>query len=158
MRKFVFVALVCATWTALARAQDDARALVAKAVAAQGGEEKLAKIRAGRSKLKGKLYSDSGEIPFTGEEVFQLPGQIKIVLTLKLKAAPQGQTLVQGIDGDKGWISIDGQAKDADADSLARMRQQLYLSRIIWLTPLLKEKEFELTTLKESKVNDRPVA
>jgi hypothetical protein len=63
---------------------------------------------------------------------------------------------VEVIDGDKGWISIHGKAAEADADGLARMKQQVYLSRVIWLTPLLKDKEFELTTLKETKVNDRP--
>jgi hypothetical protein len=154
MRKTGFIALLIVSFMGMARAQDDARAIVAKAVAAQGGEEKLAKIRAGRSKLKGTLFADGREIAFTGEEMFQLPGQVKIVLNLK--NTPAGQTVVEVIDGDKGWISINGKATEADADALARMKQQVYLSRVIWLTPLLKDKEFELTTLKETKVNDKP--
>jgi outer membrane lipoprotein-sorting protein len=153
MRRLAVVAVVLVGWTGSTRAQDDARAVVAKAVAAQGGEAKLAKIRAVRSKLKGTLYDGNREISFAGEQSFQLPSQIRIVLTLK--TTPKAQTIVQVIDGDKGWISIDGQAKEADTQSLAQMRQQLHLSRVLWLTPLLKDKDLELTMLKESKVNDR---
>src|SRR5262249_46755722 len=124
-----------------------------KAIKAQGGEEKMSKIRAGRSKLKGTLFDNGREIPFTGEEVFALPNQIKI--TLMVKTAPKGQSIVEVVDGDKGWISIDGQVKDADLDALARLKQQAYLSRVIWLTPLLNDNEYKLSMLKEIKAGDR---
>jgi outer membrane lipoprotein-sorting protein len=154
--RWLVPALLLVGLTGPARAGDDARAVLAKAVAALGGEAKLARIRAARSTLKGTLFDGNREIPFTGEITFQLPGQIKIALTLK--TAPKAKTVVEVIDGDKGWIAIDGQVSEADPASLARTNQQLYLSRVTWLVPLLKEKEFELTTLKETKVDERPAA
>jgi hypothetical protein len=128
--------------------------MIAKAVATQGGEAHLAKVRASRSKLKGTLFVDNQGIPFTGEQAFQLPGQSKIFL--KLRTTPKAQNIVQLIDGDKGCIIIDGQAKQARAATLARMHEQLYLSRLIGLTPLLKDREFELTALKETTTDGRP--
>jgi hypothetical protein len=153
MRQIAVFGLLILSFTGATQAQDDARAIVAKAIKAQGGEEKLSQVRAGRSKLEGVLYSDGREIPIAGEDVFALPGQIKIKLTVN--TTPRAMTIVEIVDGDKGWISIDGQVKEADADGLARMKQQLYLSRVIWLTPLLKDRDFELTPLKETKVADR---
>ena len=155
MRKLL-AALLLLGAVARASAGDDPRTVIAKAIAAQGGEGKLASVRAGRSTMRGTLFDGNREIAFTGEQSIQLPGQIKIALTLK--TAPKTTKIVEVIDGDKGWISIDGQVKEADASSLARARQLLYLSRITRLTPLLGEKEFELTALEESKVNDRPTA
>jgi hypothetical protein len=149
---FVILLLVGSAGTV--RAQDEARAIVAKAVEAQGGEAKLAKVRAVRSKLKGTLYAGGQEVPFNGEMVLQFPTQIKIDLTLKTK--PKNQHIVEVIDGDKGWISSDGQTQEADTAALARMKQQLYLSRVLWLAPLLKENAFELTPLKATMINDRP--
>ena len=155
MRKFL-AALLFLSAAARASAGDDPRTVIARAIAAQGGEGKLAAVRAGRSTLRGTLFDGNREFAFTSEQSFQLPGQIKIALTLK--TAPKTTKIVEVIDGDKGWISIDGQVKEADAVSLARAKQLLYLSRISRLTPLLGEKEFELTALEESKVNDRPTA
>jgi outer membrane lipoprotein-sorting protein len=149
-----FVALLLAGSAGTVCAQDDARAVVAKAVEAQGGETKLAKVRAVRSKLKGTLYVGGQEVPFTGEMFLQLPSQIKIDLTLK--TTPKNQRIIEVIDGEKGWTSTDGQTQDAETTALARMRQQLYLSRVLWLAPLLKENAFELTPLKGTTVNDRP--
>ena len=153
MRKTAFFVVSVAVFTGIAHAQDEARAVVAKAIKAQGGEERIAKIRAGRSKLKGTLYDSGREIAFTGEEVFALPNQFKT--SLVVKTTPKGQNIVEAVDGDKGWISMEGQVEDADSESLARMKQQAYLSRVIWLTPLLNDKEFKLSMLKEIKVGDR---
>jgi hypothetical protein len=151
MRWCASFALLIVCLTGPVRAQDDARAVVAKAIKAQGGEEKLSKIRAGRSKLKGTLFEGGAEFPVTGEETFALPNRIRIVLTLKTRKL----NLVEVIDGDKGWISINGQVTDASPVDLARMKQQLYLSRVIWLTPLLQDNAFELSMLKEAKAGDR---
>jgi hypothetical protein len=152
----LLAALLFVGAAARASAGDDPRAVIAKAIAAQGGESKLAAVRAGRSTLRGTLFDGNRQIAFTSEQSFQLPGQIKIALTLK--TAPKTTTIIEVINGDEGWISIDGQVKEVDSVSLARARQLLYLSRITRLTPLLRDKEFELTGSGESRINDRPAA
>jgi hypothetical protein len=153
MHKLASLALVLVSMAGIVRAQDDARAIIAKGIKAQGGEDKLAQVRAGRTKLKGTLFANGQETAFTGEEAFTRAGQIRINLTLN--AIPKAMTITEVFDGDKGWVSLNGQVTEANADGLARMRQQSYLSRVIWLTPLLKEKEFELSVLKESKAGER---
>ncbi|HMF12563.1 MAG TPA: hypothetical protein VKE94_09665 [Gemmataceae bacterium] len=155
MRRFLAALLVIGS-SGYVCAEDDARAVIAKAVTAQGGEAKLSRIRAARSTLRGTLYDGNREVPFTSEITLQLPGQIKIALSLK--TAPKAKTIVEVVDGDKGWIRIDGQVNETDPASLARTRQQLYLSRVSRLAPLLEDKDFELTTLKETKVEQRPAA
>jgi len=153
MKKMIAFAFVFVSLPGISRAQEDARAIITKAIKAQGGEEKLAKIKAGKSKFKGTLQADGAAISFTGEEMFNLPSQTKVTMTIK--TAPQNRSLVEVFDGDKGWIKVDGQVKDAGADDVARMKQQAYINRIILLAPLLKEKEFEMSTTKETKVNNR---
>jgi hypothetical protein len=141
--------LVCLTGPV--RAQDDARAIVAKAIKAQGGEEKLSKIRAGKSKLRGTYFEGGNEFPLTVEEMFALPNRIKISITMKTR----GLNILEVVDGEKGWIGINGKVTEATPAQLDRMKQQVYLNRVTWLTPLLQDKAFELSPLKEVKAGDR---
>jgi hypothetical protein len=147
-----FVALLAGS--GLGRAQEDARAIIAKAVKAHGGEEKLAKLRADRVQVKGKLYLGEMEIPFTGETLVQLPGQFKNVMNMTFMG--KNRSIVQVLNGDKGWLSIDGQMKEPDAAALNVMKETLYMDQLVRLTPLLKGQEYQLTPLKETKVQDKP--
>jgi hypothetical protein len=136
------------------RAQEDARAILSKAVTAHGGEDKLSKLRADRVKVKGTLYLGDMEIPFTGETLVQMPGQFKNVMDMKFMG--QNRKVVQVLNGDRGWVSIDGQSRDPDAAGLAQMKETLYMDQLVRLTPLLKDNAYQLTALKETKIKDRP--
>lgn len=142
------------TWTGLSGAQDDARAIVVKAVQAHGGEEKLAKVRADRAQIKGMLYISEPPIAFTGETLVQQPGQFKN--TMSFKQGGTAHTIIQALDGDKAWISVDGKISEPEAAVLRAMTEQLHVDRLLRLTALLKDKDLTLTPLEETKVNDQP--
>src|SRR5437867_3064442 len=64
-----------------ARAADEPKDIIAKAIKAEGGEDKLAKLQAGQTKSKGKIELLGG-ITFTQEVSYQMPGKFKEVLNL----------------------------------------------------------------------------
>src|SRR5205807_2708706 len=65
------VHLVCA-------GEDDARAIVNKAIQAAGGEKKLAKHNAVTMKEKGTYYGMGEGLPYTGNYSFQWPNQFRM--------------------------------------------------------------------------------
>lgn len=135
-------------------ADDESKAVLEKGIKALGGEAKLVKLRAGRSKTKGNLEINGSTIPFTGDSTMQLPDRLKIVM--QLDANGQEIRIVQVVDGDKGWINANGQTMDLPDVLLGELKESLYAAKVETLVPLLKEKGFILTSLGESKIDDRP--
>jgi hypothetical protein len=157
MRKFprlVWTAAVLFGLVGGARAQETPRAVIERAVKAHGGQERLAKIRADRVKIKGTLLVGAKEQPFTGETLVQLPSQFKTMLQLTLDG--RKLSLVQVLNGTEAWVTIDGQPQKVPESALAEMRDTLNLDRAVRLVPLLTDKSYELSALDASKVNDRP--
>src|SRR5438046_1271130 len=60
----------------------EARAVIAKALKAMGGEEQLSKFKAFSAKIKGDIYMGEAKLPFAGELVSQGAEQQKIALEL----------------------------------------------------------------------------
>jgi hypothetical protein len=140
-----------------APAQDAARAVIEQAIRAHGGEERLARNRADRVKLKGLLFvPPRGTAPFVAETVVQLPSQFKSVM--ELTSDGQKHTLVHLINGDKVTVAVDGKVDKADPAVLAEMRETALLDRAVRLVPLLRDRGYELTVTEDVKVNDRPAA
>jgi len=158
MRRIVTPVLVAGLLLGAAnrvRAQEDARAMVVRAVQAHGGEANLAKIRADLVKIKGSLTYKGEKVPFVAETLVQLPGQFKNTMTFHF---PNNEsTLVQVLNGDKAWISVNGKTQLADDKLLAELQQMMHMDRVVRLLPLLGDKNFQLTPLGESKVEDNPV-
>jgi hypothetical protein len=135
-------------------AQDAARAIIERAAQAHGGLERLGKLRADRIQVKGNIIVDGKETPFTGEVTVQLPTQFKNVLTL---TTPKGRTtIVQILNGDKVFVTLDGQPRPVEPSAIAETREKFAINRAIRLAPLLMERNYELTALGEVKVGDRP--
>jgi hypothetical protein len=152
--RFRFCLLSVFVLAAPARA-DDARTIVEKAIQAHGGAERLSRVQADRSKVRGSLYINSKAVPFSGEILVQLPTRFKSVFKIDLEN--RSMTLVQILNGADAWVSIDSQPKKADPVPHAEMRENLALARAMRLVPLLTDSSYELTSLGESKVGDRPV-
>ena len=140
-----------------APAQDDPRAIVERAVRAHGGGERLARARADRVHIRGTLLHAGKDgpvaVPFTGEVVVQLPYQFKSVLEVQLE---KKHTVVQVLNGDEAYVTRDGQPQKIAPTALAEMRAKLFLDRAVRLVPLLTEKTYELASLGEAKVGERP--
>lgn len=135
-----------------ARGDDDARAVIDRAVKAQGGETKLAAVRAVQLKIKGTIQAPEGALPFTALTSSQLPSQFRHDMvydrgTLKV-------TQVQVYDDSHVSIRVDKQILNLDADLQAALLKGRYADRLAGLT-LLKDKGFELKALGASKVEGR---
>lgn len=137
------------------RADDaaDARALVEKAVKAQGGREKLEKFAAHTLKFKGSFHGMGQAIPMTGDLITQ--GADRTKMDLEVDAGGMKVRFVIVLAGDKGWTRMGDATTEMDKDQLAEAQEQAYAGWVSNLTPL-KDKAFTLATTGEAKVNDRP--
>jgi hypothetical protein len=139
-----------------APAQEAPRAVIEKAIAAHGGQERLAAVRADRVQLRGTIQVGQAALPFTSEVTLQLPGQLKSVVTITESA--RQHTLVHLLDGDKATILLDGQPQPVPGVLAAQLRQTRQLEQALRLVPLLSDPGFTLHPLPEVKYNDRVYA
>jgi hypothetical protein len=132
----------------------DAQAILLKAIDAHGGKNKLSQVRTEITTTRGTLrIPDSGDLPFTAETYSQLPGQFKNVV----RTAFQGQTLVliQILDGDRTFASVNGIAKPIPAPVLDDMKEARFAENVLTLTPLLEDKAYKVAALKEQDIKGR---
>jgi hypothetical protein len=132
----------------------DARAVIEKAILAHGGMERLNRLQADRIKVKGSLYINEKAVPFSGEALVQLPTRLKN--TFQLTMDNKTILLVQIVNAENAWVTLDGQPQKVEPTALAEMREKLALSRAMRLVPLLVDRSYELSALGEIKVGDRP--
>lgn len=159
MRKHVLPGIVlalvvgCAGRSGVANA-DDAKAVIEKAIKALGGEDKLAQFKAGRWKGQGLLTLKGQNFPLTLETVYHLPNKYKSAMHLEV----QGKKIevIQVLEGDKGWIRGEGKTLDLEGELLKAFKEEFYSANVEMLVPLLREKGYTLSKLKEIKVNGKP--
>jgi hypothetical protein len=143
------------------RADDsiDPKAVVDKAIQALGGEANLKRYKAANSKTRGEFhikgFGGGGEVKveFTADVALQPPHQRKVVS--KFDISGMMRSTIEAINGDKGWYRERGKIHDMDAGRYKRQREELYTAWLTLVVPL-KDPAFKLTSLGESKVNDRP--
>jgi hypothetical protein len=135
-------------------AQDGARAIVEKAIRAQGGEAKVGKLRTMRIKAEGTtdLVPGHPNLPFTIEDTWQMPDRYKTEFRVQLMGKKFTQTQV--IDGDKGWIRTNGQVQDMPKEAVAEMKEQRYAEDLDRLG-FLSENGIELSALNEIKIEGK---
>ncbi len=156
MRTLTLAACGVCAWLALAapaRAQDnECRAVIARAMKAVGGEEKLAANRAHYLKGKGTIAVMGMDLEFTIEIWDQQPDKQKAVI--EINVMNMNFTITQVYNGDKGWQNIMGKTKAVDADELKEHKESTNAERVAGLVAL-KNKAYKLSSLGEVKVNDR---
>lgn len=157
LRSLVFPAAVVLIlgFLPVAGAQDNARAVVERAIAAHGGAARIDKYQAVHARAKSTIYLGNLEIPVKMETFIQLPDRFKIVMEMDV----QGQKLnmTQILTGDKGSVTINGKTDPATDVMLTQLKETQFAERAVRLTPLLRDPAFELTGLGESKFEDKPV-
>jgi hypothetical protein len=138
----------------VARADDEAdmRALIEKAIKAHGGADKLSKFKVVTSKFKGKFYGMGEGIDYSADMSVQ--GQTQMRLDLSFDAGGMKFTIVNVLNGDKGWSSINGKTDDMSKEQIAEGKEDLYFGWVAALYPLT-DKEFKLSPLGDSKVGDK---
>jgi hypothetical protein len=158
MRKVLLSWLPLAVWlggAAAVRGQDEAPALVARAIAAQGGEDRLGGGGVRVVRFKGTLCYPADGPTFTGELSSGPRGRFKSALHLEVGPARIGVT--QALDGKAGWRCLDGRTEDLKGAQLAGLQRSAYVERVLTLVPLLREPGFALAPLGEGAVDGRPV-
>jgi hypothetical protein len=136
-----------------APADDEARAIIERAVKAHGGFERLSRVRADRVRCKGVLIVNDKETPFTSETTVQPPSRFRNLFDLQ---GARKAVFVEVLNGDKVSFSIDGQPQKVDDGLATEVRETMQLNRIIRLVPLLTDKAYTLQPLGEVKVEDQP--
>src|SRR6185437_14909818 len=118
-----------------------------------GGSENLKKYQAVIAKSKGKFHGFGEAVDYTGTDSMQLPNRIR--LEVKSQFGGQDFTFIQVVNRDKGWIKIGEKTEELDKDMLAEVKEQLNAANITHLI-CLKNRDYKLSSLGESKVGDRP--
>jgi hypothetical protein len=137
-----------------AAAQDDARALLEKAIIAHGGE-RLAKARTQIRAVKGEIVSFPEAVPFTGEAQLKLPDKGRWAFELDQKGQKLPVILV--LNGDKGWRTGGGATKEMSDQEISDLREEVYINWLITLLPIL-EKKLTIAAVPDTKVNGEPAA
>jgi hypothetical protein len=135
-------------------AQEEVRAIVEKAIKAHGGAEKLDSGKASVTKSKGTLEIMGMSLGYTQQIQMQPPAKFKEAMDLDnngMKIA-----VITAYDGASGWLSANGMVQDLPENILAEVKEAVYGIGAARFTNLLKDKKYVLSSLGESKVNDRP--
>ncbi len=127
------------------------KAIVARALAAAGGAEKLAAIKDLTTRGTVKLTTPMGEM--SGEAVAEVvyPDKMRSTITL-----PMGQ-MVQAFDGTSGWMKMGPQAMDLPPAMLPEMRRGVVSALGIELLRKAASGEAEVTALDPAEVDGRKV-
>jgi hypothetical protein len=138
-----------------ARGEDnDANAILDKAIKALGGEAKLRKAEAIAWKAKGKSIRDGTEYPFTNESIAQGLNRFRLEFEDEIDGNRiKGVTVV---NGDKGWRKYGEDAQRLEGNPLGNHKRNMYLLIVpVTLVPL-KGKGFQIEHAGEQKVGDKP--
>lgn len=157
MRTLWMVALTASLLPTLApraSAGEEARAVIGRAVQALGGEDKLAKLQAVRTKAKGTVALDGGPAPLTTEIVSQWPGRTKT--TIQVEIEDETVTIVRVLNGNKAWQHTNGETQELDEQEVAALQARVHETYVHTLVPLLRDQAFSLSPLGEVPVGGRP--
>lgn len=136
------------------RAADDAKEILTKAIKAHGGEDTLAKMKAGQTQNKGKMKLPGvGEVEFTQEASYMLPDKLKEVLTMEI--ANQKINVTTILNGDKVSIDANGMEVPITDEIKSALKDAREMMKAARLVPLLKEAEYKLSVIGESKVEGK---
>jgi hypothetical protein len=137
-----------------ARAGDEAaRALVARAVKAHGGQATLAKYPAVSGKFKGTFHGLGDALAVTGD--FAAYGANRTKFAIEGVLDGQKFLLAQVLDGDKGWYKLNDDTEELDEEALAEAKEEAYVDWVASLAPL-RDKQFRLVMVGDIQIEKRP--
>ena len=135
-------------------ADDDVKAVLAKAVKAHGGAKTLTKYKGTKAKSKGTMdIPGAGEVEFTQEVSMMQPDKFKEVVQLEVGGNKIELTTIA--NGKK--ISIEANGKDVPlTDSIkTTIKEAQYIIKASRWSTLLEDKTYELSTLGELDVEGK---
>jgi hypothetical protein len=145
-------ALLFAGLAAAGQNQDEAHAILEKAIKAQGGAEYLAKHQAGTVKLKGKLELFGG-VDISQELSFQMPNKFRDETSAEVNGMQFRNIAVS--DGKKAALEVNGMKIPLSEKQAAAFNEIGGLLAAGRLVPL-RDKAYELVAVGEAQVNGKP--
>jgi hypothetical protein len=131
---------------------EKAVAVIEAAINAHGGADALARARVGERKVKGKQLA-GGELPFTAETTYELPNRYRDSVTLEIGEQKNHRLVI--VNGDKGWIQLEGETVEMPPEQVKDIKDELYVWNASTLVPL-KESGVVLALQKEEMVKGKP--
>jgi hypothetical protein len=129
-------------------------AVIQRAIKAHGGEANLKKLKGAHTKADGIIAMGTG-VPFTQEAFYELPSRLKEIQILETSGQKRVVTIV--VDGDRGWLSTNGQTVALGETLLGELREAIHLIQLNRLVSLLEDKRFRLSPLQDAEVEGAPV-
>ena len=140
---------------AAARAADEPKDILAKAIKAHGGEELITKFKAAQSKNKGKITLPGvGDVEFTQEISYMIPDKLRE--SMELTIAGQAINTLTIVNGDKITLEVNGKAMEVPDQAKTAIKDAGHIMEIARLVTL-KDKKFELSLIGEDKVEGKKV-
>ena len=159
MKRFLGAALVAVFAVAGGSARADeqeAMAVIEKAIKAMGGEEKLGKAEAATWKAKGKITFNDNTNDFNSQATVQGLDHYRSEFDGEFNGnAVKGVTVLAGA---KAWRKFGDNLNELEGDALANQKRAVYLQVIPGNLMSLKAKGFKVESAGEDKVGDKPAA
>jgi hypothetical protein len=131
----------------------DALAIVAKAVRAVGGQDKVGALKAMTWKAKGTITFGDADNPFTSETTVQDLDHFRREFEGEFGGNKfKGVTVVSG---DKGWRKFGDNVMELDKDALANEKRTMYLHVVANTLVPLRGKHFKVEAAPAEKL-DKP--
>jgi hypothetical protein len=149
----VCCALMVLGATSRAAEEEQARAVLNKAITAQGGAEALAR-------LKGFTYTQEGTAYGKDGAKQARKGRLAILLPDKVRGesqTPDGLTVITVFDGTRGWVKKGDHTEDMPPAQVTYLKELMYLVHVVSLVPL-QDPAFKLTDLGNSTADGHAVA
>jgi hypothetical protein len=147
----ITAALVCVGFAGAQGSQDEARAILEKAIKAEGGEATLKKFKAATIKLKGRVEAGGG-IDINQTIRFLLPGKFREEVSFEVNGMAINTVTI--FDGKKGVLLVND--KEVKIDKLDdALREASQMIEAFQLLPF-RAKGYELTAVGEAQVNGKP--
>jgi hypothetical protein len=138
-----------------ARAADEPKDILEKAIKAHGGADVLNKYKAVQFKAKGKIdIPGVGEVEYTQETMTMVPDKFKD--SMEFKVAGQNVSVLTLINKDKIVIEVNGTAIDLGDKVKDALKDIGHVMEVGRLVPL-RDKKYELSIIGEDKVEGKKV-
>jgi hypothetical protein len=136
------------------QAQDEARAIVNRAIKAMGIDKDSDDFKGMRMKSKGTLEIMGMTLNISQSVTIRYPNQFRE--SVELDVNNMKVPVVTVFDGKQGWVEVNGQVAMKFDDKInGEMKEVASLIRMSRLKPLL-DKKYQLAVIGEVKVDEKP--